>query len=380
MFFLDPRNALIDCDKLFAHKELDFKIKFTPQWSESLSSTIMSSSSYRTTSDTFNDTKHNDNTETILKMYWPADFNYKYDDDVSGTATDFETWAQGESYLTKKEIAFGLDMRSNALFRPSCDHQRKFLAHRYAFCFYLFDDLYEYLMSFDGGRQFGDTFAHNFRAIVSGQEKELKSLDEFQSKLPNELRKAKLVQQTTIKLMNEAKQILSLRSLNRWYQINYITYTTCQLESELWRQKVALNQFISKREYADVKRFNSAFHSVLFILLDESDLEYYPTDEPLTAVASIAMCLDNDIFSFPKERQLQVNPFNTIRKFVSNGHTEFEAIRKLLRVRNEMVRSLEVTSSFLPVAQQRSLSKCFHFLGGLLNYHSTCIRFGWTHE
>lgn len=251
------KNWLINLEKNFSHRELDFSIRFTPDWKS---------------------VAHSSN---ILQMYWPEQFNFQFSEPLSGTTSEFSEWAKQQGYLTDKEVAFGLDMHTNALFTPACPIDVKFLAHRYAFCFYLFDDLYEYLMSFENGRGLGDTFAHNFRAIVSGQN-DVRPLDQFAHPLAKEVQRAKLVQATTANLISEARNILSKEVLHRWFEINYITYTTCVIESKLWRQKVAAGQFVTRREYADVKQFNSAFHSVLFTLLREPDLMYYPIDEPLT--------------------------------------------------------------------------------------------------
>ncbi|KAI1297451.1 hypothetical protein HDE_04556 [Halotydeus destructor] len=100
-------------------------------------------------------------------------------------------------------------------------------------------------------------------------------------------------------------------------------------------------------------------------------------ESPLLKTMSFVSALENDVVSVPKEMTVH-NPYNVVLKFMRQGLSLRDASLKVIRIRNELTRSLEIIHNMMDKDARQSLQKGVRMEVAFATEQSHGFRHGWV--
>ncbi|KAF9944675.1 hypothetical protein BGZ72_002115 [Mortierella alpina] len=318
--------------------------------------------------------------EKPLTFYVPDLINFAYDPLHNPTEADFMIWVQKWPAIPERLVrdARAMNMAGILPLSLTTYPQQQFYQKLFLQLFW-FDDLQEQLMSDESYKELRKAIHANARALATGQQMPFNIFEVFGSDFPVIAERACQAQVVQEHIMDDARRLLSDKLMKNIYENGEKAFVANSKEARFWKRRLEPGFNVTFEEYIDVKLWGCGGALILAFMISEEDLPTINLCNSFVQVMSACVAMDNDVFSFFKERsENQENPFNLVRKYVREGQSELEAFQSVMDLRNEQVKMLEKMYLYVPDEQRPAVKKILYYYTGYLNYSFTSPRYSWS--
>ncbi|KAI1305308.1 hypothetical protein HDE_01464 [Halotydeus destructor] len=363
---ITKKAKVIPMDSIWTNPDLPFKVAYTD---------VMPATPDQVVS------PHDSN---LLLQYLPQIFNYQPDnvtcirDEFKKFTSNKDTWTAAD--LERHEIY--LTYQSDIFWRQR-DPDSRLLAVLTADAIILMDDLAEKLMtSGDPGKEaMVRDFLFNCRDTLCGTADQLDQRFEslYKDKYPTEYEEGKYLVDFNARLYQRYKANMSPTKLAFISKVMFRSYNKVLYEYKFWKEALARNEHATFETFVKTKSDSSFFALGSMVNYYDSDIEYINLDHPMQILVTLIEQACNDLYSYPKEQAVGLNPFNMIQRFIVVDKMSLkDALITHIHSRNEFMRALEISYSVLQGDAKIAAEAPLTIMTGWEKFSIKTRRYGWT--
>ncbi|KAI1294239.1 hypothetical protein HDE_06202 [Halotydeus destructor] len=322
--------------------------------------------------------------ENLLLQYWPKKFMFQAAD-VSCSRDAFKQFTASKQSWTKSDLERHDDLISHESFLYGRQDVAERRLHALLACesVFLVDDLTETLVASDDKLQ--EAMAFDFilhcRDIMNGTADELDGRFDslYKGRFPQEYEDCRYLADFNTRLYQGFKNTMSSDMLNVLAKAYSRSYHRTLDEYKFWKDATLRNEHATLDKFIHIKSESSFFAVCSIVNYNDSDLEYISFDHSIQTLTTMINQACNDLFSYPKEQEAGLNPFNMLQKAImADKMSVKEALITNIQRRNDYMRALEVSYDVLSDSAKRAAEAPLTIMAGWEKYFSGTRRYGWT--
>ncbi|KAI1289252.1 hypothetical protein HDE_08892 [Halotydeus destructor] len=321
------------------------------------------------------------NDPTLIMQYTPDCFRYELKEPEC--MDDFVKWTkQYHMYDSLEHQLRVLDLgrfESMLTGAQQDSYDRRLLILKLIEIPYILDDMAEKLVGSKNpaAERLAVKLQDNAIKIMCGEPWTSVNVSEYAKDCPVEAELCREYDDAFVHMYNECKKLMSPKLLKGFQDTLRHSLESTLLEYENLVKHLPNKTFASKEEFVRVKSLASLSPLAIWTTLDEQDMIPLAIESPLVRAMSLIAVLENDVVSAPKEMTAH-NPYNVVLKFMRQGLSLRDASLKVMHIRNELTRSLEMIHNMMDKDVRQSLQKGMRMEVALDTYQHYSFRQGWA--
>ncbi|KAI1289250.1 hypothetical protein HDE_08896 [Halotydeus destructor] len=318
---------------------------------------------------------------TLIMLYKPDCFRYELKEPEC--MDEFVKWTkQYRIYSSLKHQLRVLDLsRFESMLTGALEdnYERKLLALKLLEVPFITDDMAEKLVGSKNpaAEKLAIKMENNAVKILCGEPFSSVNVSEYTKDCPVEAEICRECEDVAVHIHSECKRLMSPKLLKGFREILRQTLKSTLLEYENIVKHLPNKTFASKEEFVKVKSFSTFLQYCVWATIDEKDMAVLNLESPLLKTMCFVSALENDVASVPKEITVH-NPYNVALKFMRQGLSLRDASLKVIRIRNELTRSLEMIYDMMDKDVRQSLQKGMRMEVAMATSQSYGFRHGWA--
>ncbi|KAI1290032.1 hypothetical protein HDE_08897 [Halotydeus destructor] len=318
---------------------------------------------------------------TLIMLYKPDCFRYELKEPEC--MDEFVNWTK--QYRMYNSLGHQLRVLDLSRFESMLtgaledNYERKLLALKLIELPFILDDMAEKLVGSQNpaAKKLAIKIEENAMKILFGEPCSSINVSEYAKDCPVEAELCREYEDAAVHVHNECRRLMSPRLLNGFKEILRQTLEFTLLEYENMAKHLPNKKFASKEESVEIKPLATFFPHCVWATIDEKDMAVLNPESPMLKTMALVSALENDVVSVPKEITVH-NPYNLVFKFMQQGLSLRDASLKVIQIRNELTRALEVIHNMMDKAARQSLQKGMRMEVGLATEQSNGFRHGWV--
>ncbi|KAI1294789.1 hypothetical protein HDE_05746 [Halotydeus destructor] len=358
--------GVIDMNSIYTNEAIPFKFGYTDKMPATLDQVV---------------SPHDDQ---LLLQYFPPAFMFKPTDRLDCTRENFKQFVSGPRKWSTADLERHDDLISHERVVGRQNHPGRRLCALLAIeSIFLIDDLVEPFITSED--KVNEKMAFDIVKICRdikcgtavGLDQTFVSL--YKDRFPEEYEGCQYLADFNARFYQLCKKNLSPKMLSFVADVYYRSYGHLIGEYEFWQGAKLENQHAPLKKFIEIKTGASYFAVNQIINYYDTDIDYINFDHPILTMATLVNQASNDLYSYPKEQEAGVNPFNMIQKAImADKMTMKEALVANIQRRNEYMRALETSYDVLRGDARTAALAPLTLLAPWEKYFSETRRYGWT--
>ncbi|KAI1294713.1 hypothetical protein HDE_05921 [Halotydeus destructor] len=217
------------------------------------------------------------------------------------------------------------------------------------------------------------------QAILSGRENEATFDSKYQDSYPELLEKIEYSLGLSRRLHHGLATNMGTPLLKAVESAGYRTFDKLKEEYKFWLSALERKEHASVDRFINIKSASSFFAVLNMADYWDEDLHHVNFDHPVQLLSTFVNQASNDLFSYPKEDNAGLNPFNMIQQSImSDKMSVKDALVSNIHRRNGYMRALELSYMVLEGPAKMAAQAPLRTMAGWERYFSHTRRYGWT--
>ncbi|KAI1294926.1 hypothetical protein HDE_05917 [Halotydeus destructor] len=318
----------------------------------------------------------------MLLHYWPKSFKFVVPY-FSSFRTEVKEFLSDGRHWTKNDIDRHEDLISHesTLVGRQPDKERRLYTLIYLEAIFIFDDLCEVCI-LSGHKELYDMAFEVIpicQAILSGSGHGVQLDPKYKEKFPIQYAEGVYMIEFSRRLHAGYVKTMTPRLLKAVESASDRSFERLKEEYKFWYGALARKEHAPLDKFISLKAVSSFFSCCNIADYLDSDLDFMSFDHPVQTLATLVCQASNDLFSYPKENDAGLNPYNMVQKsHMTDKLSVKDALITNIHRRNGYVRALELCHMVMEGPAKVACEAPLRTMAGWERYFQLTRRYGWT--